>query len=148
MGSMRRSPNLIPAIRISILLALVTAGPESRAAETPAVPNFIVIVLDDAGWNDIGAYGNPAVRTPSIDRLAREGMRFDSAFVTTSSCSPSRASLMTGRYPHNTGAQDLDSPLPASAVIFLKVPTSWQLFGNLDLRGIAMTSLLFSVPPW
>jgi len=118
MGSVRRSSHPIRAIPALILLALVTAGPESRAAGTQTLPNFVVIVLDDAGWNDFGAYGNPGVRTPSIDRLAAEGMRFDNAFVTTSSCSPSRASLMTGRYPHNTGAQVLESPLPASAVVF------------------------------
>lgn len=72
------------------------------------------------GWEDSGAYGNPQVRTPSIDRLAREGLRFTRAFVTTSSCSPSRSSLITGRYPHSTDAEQLHWPLPAEQVTFVE----------------------------
>jgi N-sulfoglucosamine sulfohydrolase len=118
MGRMRCSLKLLRVIRALILLSIVVVGAESRGAEESSVPNFVIIVLDDASWNDFGAYGNPGVKTPIIDQLARDGMRFDSAFVATSSCSPSRASLLTARYPHNTGAQELESPLPGSAVIF------------------------------
>ncbi len=71
-------------------------------------------------WDDCGAFGNPKVRTPNIDRLAREGMRFDRAFVTASSCSPSRSSLITGRYPHNTDAEELHWPLPPEQVTFVE----------------------------
>ncbi len=76
-------------------------------------PNIILIIADDVGWDDIGCYGNTAIRTPNIDQLAKEGMRFTNVFVTSSSCSPSRASIITGRYPHNTGAAELHTPLPA-----------------------------------
>ena len=61
-------------------------------------PNFIVIFTDDQGWGDLGAYGHPDIRTPNIDRLAREGMRFTS-FYAAPFCGPSRAALMTGSYP-------------------------------------------------
>jgi arylsulfatase A-like enzyme len=71
-------------------------------------------------WDDCGAYGNKKIRTPNIDRLARDGMRFDRAFVAASSCSPSRSSLITGRYPHNTGAEELHWPLPAQQVTFVE----------------------------
>lgn len=71
-------------------------------------------------WEDSGVYGNPKVGTPNIDRLARDGMRFTRAFVTASSCSPSRASLITGRYPHNTDAEQLHWPLPAEQVTFVE----------------------------
>ncbi len=81
-------------------------------------PNFVVIIADDLAWNDVGAYGHPTIRTPNIDRLAAEGMQFDLAFLTTSSCSPSRSSILTGRYPHNTGAGELHLPLPADQVLF------------------------------
>jgi arylsulfatase A-like enzyme len=72
----------------------------------------IVMIADDLGENDLVCYGNEAGRTPNIDRLASEGMRFTRAFLTISSCSPSRCSILTGRYPHNTGAEDLHMPLP------------------------------------
>jgi N-sulfoglucosamine sulfohydrolase len=87
---------------------------------SPARPNFVLIIADDMAWNDCGAYGNDRVRTPHLDRLAREGMRFDRAFVTASSCSPSRASIITGRYPHATGAKELHWPLPDEQATFVE----------------------------
>ena len=84
-------------------------------------PNFILFIADDMAWDDCGAYGNPHIRTPNIDRLAKEGMRFDRAYLTISSCSPSRSSLITGRYPHNTGAEELHWPLPADQVTFVEL---------------------------
>src|SRR5690606_8993963 len=68
------------------------------------VPNVIVFMADDVSWNDFGCYGNSFVQTPNIDKLASNGIRFNNAILTASSCSPSRVSIMTGRYPHNTGA--------------------------------------------
>ncbi|QDV56375.1 Arylsulfatase [Rosistilla oblonga] len=76
-------------------------------------PNLVLIIADDMNWNDCGAYGHPAIRTPNIDRLASEGLLFQHAYLTTNSCSPSRASILTGRYPHNTAAEQLHWPLPA-----------------------------------
>ncbi|MBY5958954.1 sulfatase [Membranicola marinus] len=66
-------------------------------------PNIVLIIADDLGWNDLGCYGNSIVATPNIDRIAKGGLKFTNAYLTTSSCSPSRASIITGRYPHNTG---------------------------------------------
>lgn len=76
-------------------------------------PNIVIFIADDHGEEDLGCYGNDQIRTPNIDQLASEGMRFTQAFLTISSCSPSRASILTGRYPHNTRAEDLHTPLPA-----------------------------------
>jgi arylsulfatase A-like enzyme len=81
-------------------------------------PNFVLIIGDDISWNDFGTYGHPNIRTPNVDSIAGEGIKFTSAFLTVSSCSPSRASIMTGRYPHNTGAGNLSEPLPAEQVTF------------------------------
>lgn len=75
-------------------------------------PNILWLIADDLGWNDVGCYGNRVVRTPAIDRLAREGMRCTHAFVTASSCSPSRVSMFTGKYAHAAGAENLHDPLP------------------------------------
>ena len=101
--------------RLLMLLLLAGSLPLTVYAQQP---NFVVIIADDLAWNDVGAYGHPTIRTPNIDRLAAEGMQFDLAFLTTSSCSPSRSSILTGRYPHNTGAGELHLPLPADQVLF------------------------------
>ncbi len=69
-------------------------------------PNIIVILVDDLRWDEIGCAGHPFVRTPNIDRIAREGVRFRNAFCTTPLCSPARASLLTGLYTHHHGILD------------------------------------------
>lgn len=81
-------------------------------------PNIIFIIADDVSWDDIGCYGNPAVRTPNIDKIAKQGIRFDNVYLTASSCSPSRNSIISGRYPHNTSAAELHTPLPAEQIPF------------------------------
>ena len=83
-------------------------------------PNFLVFIADDLGEGDLSIYGHPTLRTPNVDRIGREGMVFDRAFLTTSSCSPSRASILTGRYPHSTSAEDLHMPLPADQTTFAR----------------------------
>ncbi len=70
-------------------------------------PNIILFVADNLGWKDLGCYGNKDINTPSIDRLAAEGVRFTNAFITAPSCSPSRASIITGQYPHTNGVVGL-----------------------------------------
>jgi N-sulfoglucosamine sulfohydrolase len=83
-------------------------------------PNIVLIIADDMAWDDSGVYGNPNVSTPNIDKLAGEGMLFHNAFLTASSCSPSRCSIITGRYPHNTDAEELHWPLPKEQVTFVE----------------------------
>ncbi|MDP6372235.1 MAG: sulfatase [Vicinamibacterales bacterium] len=96
-----------------VLLTLAATAPHAGAQNGPAPAGVIVFIADDQDGRDAGVYGNPAIRTPNIDRLAAAGVRFDRAFLTTSSCSPSRSSILTGRYPHSTAAEDLHTPLPA-----------------------------------
>lgn len=108
-------------LRIYMGLFLFLLTLTGRASmQTANRPNIVLFIADDLAWEDTGAYGNPKVRTPNIDRLAREGLRFTRAFVTISSCSPSRSSLITGRYPHNTDAEQLHWPLPAEQVTFVE----------------------------
>ncbi len=83
-------------------------------------PNIIFIIADDMNWDDCDTYGNPNIRTPNIDRLAGNGIHFTNAFLTTSSCSPSRASLITGMYPHQTDAEQLHWPIPADKITFVE----------------------------
>lgn len=109
---------LLPLLLIGI--GYLSAGaflPDS----TVKSPNIIFIIGDDISAEDIGVYGNKAIRTPNIDQLAKEGLQFDNLFLTASSCSPSRTSILTGRYPHNTGAAELHTPLPKHLTYFPEV---------------------------
>ncbi len=98
------------------------AGVVSAASASASAmrPNIVLMIADDLAWDDVGAFGHPTVRTPHLDGLAKAGVRFDRAFVTASSCSPSRSSLITGRYPHSTDAEQLHWPLPVEQVSFVE----------------------------
>jgi arylsulfatase A-like enzyme len=101
---------LIPIL--FVLLSLLVCGAAADVARAAERPNVILFIADDVSWNDYGCYGNGAARTPSIDRLAAGGIRFTEAYLTASSCSPSRSSIVTGRYPHNNGkAAELHLPI-------------------------------------
>jgi arylsulfatase A len=78
------------------MLVLLTAAP---AAESAAAPNVIIILADDLGWTDLGCYGSDLYESPHIDGLARDGMRFAANYSACTVCSPTRAALLTGKYP-------------------------------------------------
>ncbi|MBI4520395.1 MAG: sulfatase-like hydrolase/transferase, partial [Gemmatimonadetes bacterium] len=83
-----------------VVLALAVTGP-SPAGQAPADagrPNVVLIMTDDVGYGDIGSYGAPDIRTPNIDRLAREGVRLTDFYANGATCTPTRAGLITGRY--------------------------------------------------
>ena len=99
---------------VAILTVGLSAAVLPAAAQTPR-PNIILIVADDVGYGDIGAYGAPDVKTPNLDRLAREGVRF-SDFYAAPTCSPTRAALISGRYYQRFRIeQPLGSPASAAA---------------------------------
>src|SRR5262249_48490252 len=75
-------------------------------------PNVLWVVADDFAPYVCGAFGNKVVKTPNIDRLAAEGMRFDRAFCNSPVCTASRQSFLTGRYPRTLGVTQLSTPLP------------------------------------
>ncbi len=102
---------------IIALIGLFSCQKENK--EVP--PNIIVFIADDVSWNDFGCYGNKEVKTPNIDRIAGEGIKFTNAYLTASSCSPSRISILSGRYPHNTGAAELHTQPPVDLPGFADV---------------------------
>ncbi|MCY4595517.1 MAG: sulfatase-like hydrolase/transferase, partial [Bryobacterales bacterium] len=69
-------------------------------------PNFVFVLADDLGWRDLGSYGSTYYETPYLDLLAAEGVRFTDAYAAGNSCSPTRASILTGRYPASTHLTD------------------------------------------
>jgi len=107
------------AVALVTLAAMALAGAACGTGKARR-PDIILITADDLSFDDIQPDGHPSVRTPQLERLAAAGMRFDHAFLTSASCSPSRCSTVTGRYPHSTGAGRLHDPLPAEQVTFLE----------------------------
>lgn len=94
-------PLLLPALWGWVILASTGVA----AGEMPTRPNVLLVMTDDQGYGDLGFHGNPRVRTPNLDRLARESARLTSFYVSPV-CSPTRASLLTGRYNFRTGVVD------------------------------------------
>jgi arylsulfatase A-like enzyme len=93
------------------MLAVAACNPNSSRAANPARqssrrPNFVFFLADDMGWRDAGCYGSTFYETPNIDRLAKQGMRFADAYAACPVCSPTRASIMTGKYPARLGTTD------------------------------------------
>jgi len=112
--------------RTFILAALVIgasapAGGQRAPAPAARAPNVVLVLMDDLGYGDLGSYGAPDVKTPNIDRLAREGVRFTDAYANGAVCTPTRAALISGRYQQRVGLEwaltlapaDRDLGLPA-----------------------------------
>lgn len=117
-------------------------GGVARPAPPRRKPNFVVILCDDLGYGDVGAFGGRLIPTPNIDRLAREGVALTDYYAPANLCTPSRAGLLTGRYPVRTGLgyevimQQDDRALPLSEVTLakaLKPDYATALFGKWHL---------------
>ena len=91
---------------LGLTAAALTAPQVVRAAKQTDKPNIIFILADDLGWSDVNCYGHRFHETPNIDRLAAGGMRFTDAYAACPVCSPTRASVMTGKYPARLGLTD------------------------------------------
>lgn len=97
----------------NVLIALAVLGAGAGfAAKVPHAesPNILLIISDDAGYSDFGFQGSKDIPTPNLDQLARDGVRFSQGYVTDAVCGPSRAGLMTGRYPQRFGFEEINLP--------------------------------------
>lgn len=107
------------SLHIAVLMVLMLASgcslrPRSaQDAATEALPNIVIINMDDLGYGDVGAYGATALKTPNMDRLANEGVRFTDGYASSATCTPSRYALLTGVYPwRNRDAKILPGTAP------------------------------------
>lgn len=122
--------------RVTLAIALACslfALPAGAAATRP--PNVVFVLIDDWGWTDAGCYGSKLYETPNLDRLAAEGMRFTQAYAASTVCSPTRAAVMTGKYPARLHLTDWIAG-HRRPFAKLKIP-DWRLQLPLEERTIA-----------
>lgn len=115
------------------------AGGALASAATPRGPNIVFLLVDDAGWRDFGCYGNEFYETPNFDRLAAEGVKFTNAYAACPVCSPTRASIMTGKYPARLHLTDFIPGRKQWPTAKLLVPRFEQ---QLPLREFTVAELL------
>jgi N-acetylglucosamine-6-sulfatase len=109
----------LPIILLSLVSALPARGAAPTAASGGAKPrNIVFVLIDDMRYDALSFMGHPFLKTPRLDALARGGVHCRNAFVTTSLCSPSRASILTGLYAHRHHVIDNNNPLPSTRTIF------------------------------
>ena len=97
---------MIARVTLALVVVLLSVcGIRANAAKRP--PNIVLIVSDDQGYRDLGCFGSKVIKTPHLDRLAKQGVRCTSFYVTWPACTPSRGSLLTGRYPQRNGLYDM-----------------------------------------
>lgn len=92
------------------LVAVLAFAGNASATSAPQPPNLIIILADDMGYGDLACFGHPSISTPNLDHMAAEGMKFTQFYVAASVCTPSRAALMTGRYPIRSGMTEVLIP--------------------------------------
>jgi len=143
---------LIPEITmraILLVLTLVLSVDFSDcllfSAEPP--PNILLIVSDDQGYHDLGCYGSKEIKTPNLDRIAAGGVRLTSFYVTWPACTPSRGSLLTGRYPQRNGIYDMirnEAPDYGHKYKPAEYAATWERIGGMGTREILLPRILKS----
>lgn len=99
-------PLLVSALALALAPVASAADSEPGADAGGRQPNVLILLVDDLGWMDLGCYGSDLHETPNLDRLADEGVRFTDAYAACTVCSPSRAALLTGKYPARLNLTD------------------------------------------
>lgn len=131
-------------VQLGIVCALLAATSHLQAAERP---NILLIVSDDQGYNDIGELGN-GILTPALDRLSKEGTRLTNFYVSWPACTPSRASLLTGRYPQRNGIYDMirnEAPDYGRKYSAEEYAVTFERIGGMDEREVIIPAVLKTV---
>ncbi len=137
-----KTKGLLSTITICLFLILSGCGrPEKGDSEASSeTPNFVIVFIDDMGYGDLGCYGSETIRTPRVDKMAKEGTRFTDFYVQPV-CGPSRSALLTGRYPFRSGGWGM----PGSEVTFAELLKTagyttgcigkWDCSSRKDIQG-------------
>jgi arylsulfatase A len=140
-GSVCGGTAMTQLTRRELLGGLLLLGAAHRSVLTPAAgpspqrPNVILMLIDDLGWTDLGCFGSDYYQTPNIDRLAAQGMKFTQAYSACTVCSPSRAALMTGKYPARLHLTDW---IAGTNFPWAKLkPPEWRQYLPLEERTLA-----------
>ncbi|MBM4088053.1 MAG: hypothetical protein FJ276_01290 [Planctomycetes bacterium] len=96
--SSRHSAVALMLLALPVFLAILDAD-QAMPAEQHGLPNIVLVLADDLGWSDLACYGSDLHETPHLDRLSGQGVRFTNAYAASPVCTPTRASLLTGKYP-------------------------------------------------
>ncbi len=136
-----RTGLFVTVVSIACLLVIGTAD----AADDLPPPNIVLIVIDDQGYRDLGCFGSQEARTPHLDQLARQGVRLTNFYVTWPACTPSRGSLLTGRYPQRHGVYDMirnEAPDYGKQYTPAEYAVTFERIGGMDTREILLPKML------
>jgi arylsulfatase A len=128
-----------------VLLVLLTAVQTGARTQQDRPPNILLLVSDDQGYRDLGCFGNDSIKTPHLDRLAEGGICLTSFYVTWPACTPSRGSLLTGRYPQRNGIYDMirnEAPDYGYQYPPAEYRISFERIGGMDTREVLLPKLL------
>jgi arylsulfatase A-like enzyme len=129
---------LLTSLAVWLFLVGASFGTATR-------PNILLIVSDDQGYRDLGCFGSDEAQTPNLDRLAREGVRLTSFYVTWPACTPSRGSLLTGRYPQRHGVYDMirnEAPDYGKNYTPAEYAVTFERIGGMDVREMLLPQML------
>ena len=132
---------------VLVVLAGLAPIPGNPATALPqdGPPNILLLVSDDQGYRDLGCFGSEEVKTPHLDRLAAGGVRLTSFYVTWPACTPSRGSLLTGRYPQRHGVYDMirnEAPDYGKRYTPAEYAATFERIGGMDTREVLLPAML------
>lgn len=139
------APWIKPLLAPLLLFCFAFAEASAVFGEENTRPNILLIVSDDQGYGDLGCYGSSEIKTPHLDRLAAGGVRLTSFYVSWPACTPSRGSLLTGRYPQRNGTYDMfrnEAPDYGHKYTPDEYRVTWERVGGMDTREILLPKVL------